>query len=42
MPITRPWPLNMDGTKYADRTADPIKLDFYPYPQASWAGVPTS
>ena len=25
-----------------DRTADPIELDFYPYPQTSWAGVPVS
>lgn len=42
VPVTRPWPLNSDGTKMADRTADPIVLEFYPYPESSWAAVPVT
>jgi hypothetical protein len=41
-PIAKPWPLNPDGSKKADPADDPDTLEFWPYPQASWSGVPLS
>jgi hypothetical protein len=41
-PVTRPYPLNNDGTPFADPLADPIVLEFYPYPKSSWSAVPVA
>lgn len=42
VPVTKPWPLNPDGTKMASPTDVPDELTFYPYPLNNWVGVPLS
>lgn len=38
--ITRPWPLNEDGTKKATADATPSETIYFPYFQSAWASVP--
>jgi hypothetical protein len=38
--VPRPWPLNEDGSKKPNADDDPDMIDFWPYAQSSWAGVP--
>lgn len=42
VPVSRPWPLNSDGSKKAWPDADIDLLVFYPYEQSAWTGVPLS
>jgi hypothetical protein len=38
--VTKPWPLNSDGTAKTNGNDLPEELIFWPYPQAAWTGVP--
>jgi hypothetical protein len=40
--VTKPWPLNSDGTKKANPTDTIEYLTFQPYAKSAWAGVPLS
>jgi hypothetical protein len=39
VPVAKPWPLDKDGHKLGPND-QPIVLEFWPYPQSSWSGVP--
>lgn len=41
-PITKAWPITFDGEKYSDPNTQPDVLEFNPYYQHDWTGVPLS
>jgi hypothetical protein len=40
VPVTKPWPLNQDGSKKSSPTDTPDYIEFFGYPLADWSGVP--
>jgi hypothetical protein len=42
VPVTKPWPLYPDGSSKDEPDDDIDFLDFFPYPESDWTGIPVT